>query len=187
MKKKIYLFVSILLLTNIVNAKFVLTPYDGLKTPDGVYTIMREGSTVEQNYKAMISAVKMAIPNVTIREFEQEQYITVMAETTVKLKFKDVFTQSKKFNVSYVLKINAEKEKITLDFEQLGNFTISKFGSHYTLYPTIGRNNAALQSSGLIHVFNSSGETTQEETKKEIEEWANTIVSQIEIMLKEMK
>ena len=181
--KKLLLLVFILSAT-IAKAQFVLTPHDGLRTTDGVYTITRTGSSIEQNYAAMKDVVKKVISNVRIREFDQEHMFTAIAETKVKLKFKDMVTQSKTFDTSFTLKLIAENDKIILSFEQLGNFVVSKFGSHYTLYPTIGGNNIANQGAGLIHIFNSSGEIVQPKTKEGIEAWANSLVSQIEQALK---
>lgn len=182
--KKCLLFVLILASTTIVKAQFVLTPHDGLKTSNDSYVITRTGFTTDQNYAAMKEAVKKVITNAKINEFEQEHMVTVTAETKVKLKFTDLFNQSKNFKVSFTLKLSVENDNITLAFEQLGNFIVSKFGSHYTLYPTLGENNFANQGAGLIHVFNSSGEIAQPKTKEGIEAWANGLVHQIEESLK---
>lgn len=176
--KKGLLMMLALVFVLIAKAQFVLTPYDGLKTSEGAYGIARIGSQFD-NYTAIKSTVNKLFPNARVREFPQENSITVTADDKVKLKFKDMFSQSSKFDVTYTLKFNAEDNKISIDFLQLGNFIVSKFGRHYTIYPIFGENNVALQGAGLIHVFNSSGETSQPKTKQGIEEWANGLVVQI--------
>jgi hypothetical protein len=173
--KKI-LFVTLLSIsTLLVKAQFVLTPNDGLKTDENVYTIKRAGTELE-NYQAAKNAVKAVIPNAVIEEPEFEKVFTAKAEALIKTK---VAGWPLTLSGAYTIKVETDNDKILISYMELG--MLKNTGKRdIVLYPCSGVNTIM----SPFYVFNSSGDLKQKKAKVSIEAWANDLVHQIEESLK---
>lgn len=180
--KKIIILTVLSFFTFISRAQFVLTPNDGLKTADGVYTIKRVGTELD-NYQAAMKAVKTVIPDAVIEEPEFEKVFTVKAKTNIKMKVA-MMLKSLMFTAEYTLKIEAEDNLILVSYEKLGQFEYRKKNNVAYLYPWSGHNSYMVQMGQEYYLFNSSGDLKAPKAKTSIEEWANGLVSQIEQALK---
>ena len=171
----------------VARAQFLLTPNNGLKCEDNVYTIKNAGSESE-NYHAAKRVIKQVIPDALIEEPEFEKTLVVNAEQNLKitLRVKSIGSfgipvkGTYDYSFKYKLNVEAHDGKIELAFNELGVFVHHKHGGVW-LHPSSGKSNALTSE---FYVFKEGGDLGQVKAKQQIEEWANSLVLKIEQALK---
>ena len=182
--KKSVLFAIFAAVSLCCNAQFVLTPSSGLMTEDGAYTILREGSESE-NYYAAKKAVQSAFQNADIGELEYEKsfVVGILHKRHSKLYAAMVAGD---WEIEFKLKIETQEGKILISYEKVSPLKWEAKGNTSLVFPTTGKNSAALIMANSRYIFNSKGQVAKncKKAKELFEDVANGIVKDIESNLK---
>ncbi len=182
--KKCVLFAIFAAVSLCCNAQFVLTPSAGLMTEDGAYTILREGSESE-NYYAARKAVQSAFTNADIGELEYEKsFVASILHKSHGRLFGSLAAGD--WEINFKLKIETQEGKILISYEKVGSLEWESMGNTSFIFPTTGKNSAALIMANSRYIFNSKGQVAKncKKAKELFEDVANGIVKDIESNLK---
>lgn len=164
------------------NAQFKLYP-GVLKTNDGPYTILRNGSEAD-NYEAAQSAVEAVVPDAEINPLEYRKSFSVSLLHTYYGKL--FFTYAKYWDFTYVMRIDAFDDKIQISFDEIGTIMVWNVKDKILFErfsPTSGKHSLMTELAGDDRpLFNRKGKVAWHCKKiiLKIEEFANGIVKKIE-------